>query len=243
MKYHPLIRSAEACYLSSSVAVELAKTHDARLHVLHISTAKEMELFDNQLPLREKKITAEVCVHHLWFSDTDYQAYGNRIKWNPAIKTEHDRVALIKALNDNKIDVIATDHAPHLVQEKEGNCLTAASGGPLVQFSLLAMLEMAKEGTFSIEKVVEKMCHAPADLFRIQKRGYIKSGYYADLVLVDPTHQTKVHQDMILSKCGWSPFEGQTFSHSIAKTFVNGQLVYKDGDIDNSVKGKRLTFD
>lgn len=243
VKYHPLIRSAEACYLSSSVAVELAKTHDARLHVLHISTAKEMELFDNQLPLREKKITAEVCVHHLWFSDADYQAYGNRIKWNPAIKTEHDRVALIKALNDNKIDVIATDHAPHLVQEKEGNCLTAASGGPLVQFSLLAMLEMAKEGTFSIEKVVEKMCHAPADLFRIQKRGYIKSGYYADLVLVDPTHQTKVHQDMILSKCGWSPFEGQTFSHSITKTFVNGQLVYKDGDIDNSVKGKRLTFD
>lgn len=243
VKYHPLIRSAEACYASSSLAVGLAKKHGARLHVLHISTAKEMELFDNQLPLREKKITTEVCVHHLWFSDADYEAYGNRIKWNPAIKTENDREDLIKALNENKIDVVATDHAPHLVQEKEGNCLTAASGGPLVQFSLLAMLEMAKKGKFSIEKVVEKMCHAPADLFRIQKRGYIRPGYYADLVLVDPSNQTKVHKDMVLSKCGWSPFEGQTFSHIIAKTFVNGQLVYNDGDIDNSVRGKRLTFD
>lgn len=241
--YHPYIRDAEACYRSSSFAVELASKYNTRLHLLHISTARELDLFSNKFPLREKHITAEVCVHHLWFSDKDYDAYGNRIKWNPAVKTEQDRLALIDGVNRDLLDVVATDHAPHLLSEKEGNCLKAASGGPLVQFSLPAMLELAEKGYFTVEQVVRKMCHAPADLFKIRQRGYIREGFYADLVLVNPKQSLKVTPDIILSKCGWSPFEGQTFSHSIAKTWVNGQLVYDEGVVHTHVRGKRLMFD
>jgi len=243
IQFHPLIRDAEACYKSSAFAVELATKYNARLHVLHLSTAREMDLFNNKLPLKEKKITAEVCVHHLWFSDNDYERYGNRIKWNPAIKTENDRQKLIEALNEDLIDVVATDHAPHLLREKEGNCLKAASGGPLVQFSLLAMLEMAKQGKFSVEQVVRKMCHAPADLFRVQKRGFIQAGFYADLVLVDPRKTLHVTAESVLSKCGWSPFEGTTFSHVIEKTWVNGQLAYANGKVNTAIRGKRLMFE
>ncbi|HEY5590820.1 MAG TPA: dihydroorotase [Paludibacter sp.] len=243
VNYHPLIRSAEACYKSSSYAVELATKYNARLHVFHLSSALEMSLFSSDKPLKDKRITAEVCVHHLWFSDTDYAQYGNRIKWNPAIKSESDRLALIDAVNSNKIDVIATDHAPHLLSEKEGSCLTAASGGPLVQHSLVAMLQMVKQGVFSLEKVVEKMCHAPAELFRIEKRGFIRPGYYADLVLVDPNREWMVNADNILYKCGWSPFEGTKFSASVLQTWVNGKLVYDNGQFDETVRGKRLLFD
>ncbi|NDV47831.1 dihydroorotase [Paludibacter sp. 221] len=243
IQYHPLIRSAEACYKSSSKAVELASKYDARLHILHLSTAKEMSLFDNNKPLREKRITAEVCVHHLWFSDKDYARYGNKIKWNPAIKTAADREALISAVNSNKIDIVATDHAPHLWQEKEGSVLQAASGGPLIQHSLSAMLQLAKEGYFTFEKVIEKMCHAPADLFRIDRRGYIREGYYADLVLVDMNKPYTVSKDNILYKCGWSPFEGATFDASVQTTWVNGQKVFDNGIVDENVRGKRLTFD
>lgn len=240
--YHPYIRDEEACYTSSSFAVALAKKHNTRLHILHLSTARELSLFSNELPLKEKRITAEVCVHHLWFSDKDYDVYGNRIKWNPAVKTEADRQALIQALKDDLLDVVATDHAPHLLAEKEGSCLVAASGGPLVQFSLLAMLELAKVGNFSLESVVQKMCHAPADLFGIQQRGYIREGFYADLVLVNPNQSLLVTPDIILSKCGWSPFEAYTFNHVIAKTWVNGQLAYDEGKVDTTVRGKRLAF-
>jgi dihydroorotase len=243
IEFHPLIRNAEACYRSSSYAVELATKFNARLHVLHISSELEMSLFDNKKPLREKNITAEVCVHHLWFSDKDYAAYGNRIKWNPAIKAETDRLALIEALNSNKIDVVATDHAPHLLREKEGNCLKAASGGPLIQHSLVAMLQMAKNGVFTYEKVIDKMCHATAELYRVEKRGYIRPGYFADLVLIDPKKQTTVTTDNLLYFCGWSPFEGTTFDHTVLKTWVNGQLVYNEGIVDTTIRGRRLTFD
>ena len=243
VKYHPLIRNAEACYKSSSYAVELATMYNSRLHVFHLSTEKEMSLFRSDIPLKEKRITSEVCVHHLWFSDADYEKYGNRIKWNPAIKFESDRLALIEAVNNNRIDVVATDHAPHLLSEKEGSCLKAASGGPLVQHSLVAMLQLAKKGYFSVEKVVEKMCHAPADLFRIEKRGYIRPGYFADLVLVNPKKEWTVNADNILYKCGWSPFEGTTFDNSIVKTWVNGQKVYDMGIFDETVRGQRLTFE
>lgn len=243
IEYHPLIRNAEACYKSSAYAVELATKYNSRLHVFHLSTEKEMSLFRSDIPLKEKRITAEVCVHHLWFSDADYAKYGNRIKWNPAIKAESDRLALIEAVNSNKIDVVATDHAPHLLSEKEGSCLKAASGGPLVQHSLVAMLQMVKNGSFTLEKVVEKMCHAPADLFRIQKRGYIRPGYFADLVLVNPKASWTVNADNILYKCGWSPFEGTTFDNTVAKTWVNGQKVYDNGVFDESVRGKRLIFE
>ena len=243
VSYHPLIRTAEACYKSSSFAVELAKKYNSRLHVFHLSSALEMSLFSNDKPLREKRITAEVCVHHLWFSDADYAEYGNRIKWNPAIKSAADRQALIDAVNSNKIDVVATDHAPHLWSEKEGSCLTAASGGPLVQHSLVAMLQLAKQGKFTLEKVVEKMCHAPADLFRIEKRGYIRPGYFADLVLVNPTASWTVAKENILYKCGWAPFEGTTFDNSVSKTWVNGQLVYNNGEFDETVRGQRLLFE
>jgi dihydroorotase len=241
--YHPYIRDAEACYRSSSFAVELATKYKARLHVLHVSTARELDLFSNQLPLKEKRITAEACVHHLWFSDQDYDTYGNRIKWNPAVKTEQDRLALIDGINKDLLDVVATDHAPHLLNEKEGSCLKAASGGPLVQFSLLAMLALAKKGYFTEEQVVRKMCHAPADLFRIKQRGYIREGFYADLVLVNPKQSFEVKPDVILSKCAWSPFEGHTFNHSIAKTWVNGSLVYNQGVVNTRIRGKRLIFD
>lgn len=242
IKYHPLIRNAEACYRSSSFAVELASKYNARLHVLHISTEKEMELFRNDIPLIQKNITAEICVHHLWFSDADYEKYGNRIKWNPAVKAESDRLALIEALKTDKIDVVATDHAPHLLREKEGSCLKAASGGPLVQHSLVAMLQMVRNGVFSYEKVIQKMCHAPADLFRIDRRGYIRPGYFADLVLVDPKSECTVNQDNILYKCAWSPFESTTFNHKVTDTWVNGQHVYNNGIVDENIRGKRLLF-
>lgn len=242
IQYHSLIRDAEACYRSSSFAVELATKYNARLHVLHLSTEKEMSLFDNSKPLTEKKITAEVCVHHLWFSDADYATYGNRIKWNPAIKAASDRQALIEAVKSNKIDVIATDHAPHLLREKEGSCLKAASGGPLVQHSLVVMLQMVKSGIFTYEKVVEKMSHAVADLYRVEKRGYIRPGYFADLVLVDANSEWTVNQDNILYFCGWSPFEGTSFSHQVKTTWVNGTRVYDNGVVNDNYRGKRLTF-
>jgi dihydroorotase len=243
VRFHPLIRDAEACYRSSSFAVELARKYNARLHVLHLSSAREMELFDNTVPLREKRITGEVCVHHLWFSDQDYATHGNRIKWNPAIKSSADRDALIQALNDDRLDVVATDHAPHLLREKEGNCLKAASGGPLVQYSLVAMLELAKQGLFTPEKVVRKMCHAPADLYRVQHRGYIRKGYYADLVLINPATEWQIDPTTIESRCGWSPFEGTTFHHRVEKTWVNGELVYANGKVNDTVRGKRILFD
>ena len=239
---HPIIRSREACLASSSKAVARAKKYGTRLHVFHISTADELSLFDNTLPLSEKKITAEVCVHHLWFSDEDYKAKGNYIKWNPAVKTAHDREELWKALLDNRIDVIATDHAPHTAEEKEQPYAKAPSGGPLVQHSLIAMLEKSKQGVIPLERVVEKMSHAVADLFRIDKRGYIREGYYADLVLVDPNRSITVDKGNILYKCGWSPFEGVTFSHTVTHTWVNGHLVYRDGTFDESQRGMRLAF-
>lgn len=239
---HPIIRDAEACYKSSAKAVELAHKHGTRLHILHLSTEKELGLFDAR-PLAGKKITAEACVHHLWFSEQDYATYGNRIKWNPAIKRTEDRDALRRAINDGKIDVVATDHAPHLWTEKEGSCLQAASGGPMVQHSLVAMLELAAQGCFTPEKVVEKMCHAPADLFSIQKRGYIREGYYADLVLVNPDSPWQVDRGNLLSKCGWSPMEGITFRHKVVTTLVNGHTVYNNGCIQEGHNGKRLLFD
>lgn len=243
VKYHPLIRNDEACYKSSAYAVELATKYNSRLHVFHLSSAKEMSLFRSDIPLKEKRITAEVCVHHLWFNDSDYEKYGNRIKWNPSIKSENDRLALIEAVKSGKIDVIATDHAPHLWSEKQGNCFQAASGGPLVQHSLVAMLQMVKNGVFNIEQVVDKMCHAPAQLFKIEKRGYIRQGYFADLVLVDPDRPWIVTQDNILYKCGWSPFENIQFSSSVISTWVNGVRVYHNGSFDEVSKGKRLVFE
>jgi dihydroorotase len=240
--YHGMIRSREACYTSSSKAIARAKKFGTRLHVFHISTADELELFDNSIPLREKKITAEVCVHHLWFSDEDYKSKGNFIKWNPSVKTANDREALWKALLDNRIDVIATDHAPHTIEEKQQSYLKAPSGGPLVQHSLVAMLEKAREGKISVERVVEKMCHAPADLFRIDKRGYIRQGYWADLVLVHPNQHWTVAKDNLLYKCGWSPLEGTTFHSRVVSTFVNGNLVYNNGAINELYKGMRLEF-
>jgi dihydroorotase len=242
IEMHPLIRSEEACYLSSSFAVELAKKTGARLHVLHISTAKETGLFSNTLPLKEKKITAEACVHHLWFSDEDYATKGNLIKWNPAVKTSIDREMIWNAVLDNRIDVIATDHAPHTLEEKGQNYLNAPSGGPLVQHALLAMLEKSIQGVISIERIIEKMAHAPADLFRINNRGYIKEGYYADLVEINSERKTLVNRNNVLYKCGWSPFEGVTFNHEVSRTFVNGRLVYEGGKIIEGSKGKRLLF-
>jgi dihydroorotase len=242
IEMHPIIRSQEACYLSSSFAVELAKKTGARLHVLHISTGKETALFSNVLPLKEKKITAEACVHHLWFCDEDYAMKGNLIKWNPAVKTQEDRAAIWKAVLENHIDVIATDHAPHTLEEKEQNYLNAPSGGPLVQHALLAMLEKSIQGVISIERIVEKMAHAPADLFRIKNRGYIKEGYYADLVEINPKHKTAVSRNNLFYKCGWSPFEGITFNHEVSRTFVNGRLVYEGGNMIEGSNGKRLLF-
>lgn len=242
ISFHSKIRSEEACYASSSEAVELATRLEARLHILHLSTAKELALLTNQIPLSEKKITGEVCVHHLWFHDGDYETYGNRIKWNPSIKTLEDRRALRQAVGDNTIDIVATDHAPHLLSEKEGSCLKAASGGPLIQHSLAAMLELAGRGCYTYEKVVEKMAHMPADLFRIDRRGYIRPGYYADLVLVDPDEPWTVAPENIIYKCGWSPFEGTTFRHRINRTFVNGQLVYDNGRFDDELRGMEVKY-
>lgn len=239
--FHPLIRSAEACYVSTARAVELANECDTRLHVLHISSAREMELLDNK-PLSEKKITAEVCVHHLWFTDNDYAQKGNRIKCNPAVKTHADREALRNALKNGQIDVVATDHAPHLLSEKQGGCLTAASGMPLVQYSLVAMLEMARKGIFTYEIVIDKMCHAPATLYRINKRGFIREGYYADLVLVNQNASYTVEAKDIKSKCAWSPFEGERLHHKVQTTFVNGNKVYDNGIINTDIRGERLSF-
>lgn len=239
--FHPLVRSAEACYVSTARAVELAKECNTRLHILHISTAREMSLLDSK-PLIEKKITAEVCVHHMWFSDNDYAQSGNRIKCNPAIKTYADREALRSGLKGGLIDVVATDHAPHLMSEKQGGCFTAASGMPLVQYSLVAMLEMARNGIFTPEMVVDKMCHAPAILYRINKRGFIREGYYADLVLVDDKASYIVEAKDIKSKCGWSPFEGVHLHNRVHTTFVNGEKVYENGELIETVRGKRLTF-
>jgi dihydroorotase len=239
--YHPLIRSAEACYASSAEAVELAVKANARLHLFHLSTARELSLLEAK-PLSEKRITGEVCVHHLWFSDADYARLGNRIKWNPAVKTLADREALREGLRTGKLDVVATDHAPHLLSEKEGSCLKAASGGPFVQFSLPTMLELASQGVLTVEQVVEKMAHAPAELYSLDRRGYVREGYYADLVLVDPNTPTVVSSDTILSKCGWSPLEGTQLKHSVRMTFVNGEPVWADGRINEAVRGRQLTF-
>ncbi|MCZ8168573.1 MAG: dihydroorotase [Flavobacterium sp.] len=240
--YHPLIRTEEACYLSSSKTVALAKKTGARLHVFHISTAKELDLFDNTLPLEEKKITAEVCIHHLWFSDADYATRGSLIKWNPAVKTAADREALWEALNDGRIDVVATDHAPHTLEEKSQVYTKAPSGGPLVQHALIAMLEAVQEGKISLEKVVEKMAHNPAVLFKIEDRGFIREGYYADLVLVNPKASWTVTKENVLYKCGWSPMEGTTFHHQVTHTFVNGTLAYEKGTVHPIPAGKRLLF-
>ena len=242
VEFHPLIRSREACYNASAKAIARAKKFGTRLHIFHVSTFDEIALFDNTIPLKEKKITAEVCVHHLWFSNADYKTKGNFIKWNPAVKTAKDRDALWQAVLDNKIDVIATDHAPHTIEEKEQHYLTAPSGGPLVQHSVVAMLEKSFEGKIPLERVVEKMSHAVADLFRIEKRGYIREGYWADLVLVNLNSPWTVSKENLLYKCGWSPFEGFTFRAKIEKTFVNGNLVYDNGMIDETVKGERLLF-
>ena len=243
IKYHPEIRSEEACYLSSSQAIELAKKTGARLHVFHLSTGKETELFSNKLPLKDKKITAEVCIHHLWFTNTDYEKKGTQIKWNPAVKTQNDKDQLWEALLDDRLDVIATDHAPHTLEEKSNVYTKAPSGGPLVQHALVAMLEMYHKGIISIEKIVEKMCHNPAILFQISKRGYIKEGYFADLVLVDLNKPWTVKKDNILYKCGWSPFEGTTFKSRVTHTFLNGALVYHDAKFKEIKAAKRLTFD
>lgn len=239
LEYHPLIRSAEACYQSSAEAVELADKYGTQLHILHLSTEREIALFDST-PLESKKITGEVCVHHLWFSDEDYKKYGTRIKWNPAVKTKADRDALLQGLLKGKLDVIATDHAPHLLTEKQGGCLKAASGGPLVQHSLQMMLELSGQGKLSKEQVVEKMCHNPAILYRINKRGYIREGYFADIVLFENKVQT-ITQENILYKCKWAPLEGESFNYSINTVFLNGKFTYKDGEVQQ-VRGERLLF-
>ncbi|RIA08464.1 dihydroorotase [Flavobacteriaceae bacterium MAR_2010_72] len=242
IKYHPIIRSEEACYISSSKAIALAKKTGARLHVFHLSTAKETKLFSNKLPLKDKKITSEVCVHHLFFSDEDYETKGTLIKWNPAVKTAKDRDGLWKALLDDRIDVIATDHAPHTLEEKKNVYTKAPSGGPLVQHALVAMMEGFHKDKISMEKLVEKMCHNPAILFQVEKRGFIRKGYYADLVIVNPYNPWSVNKENILYKCGWSPFEGTTFKSRISHTFVNGALVYNNFKIKDVKAAKRLTF-
>ena len=241
-KFHPLIRSEEACYKSSSYAVSLAKKYNSRLHILHISTAKELELFRNDIPLEEKRITAEACVHHLWFTDKDYETKENFIKWNPAVKTENDRTGIWQGVLDNRIDVIATDHAPHTLEEKNQLYAKAPSGGPLVQHALLAMLEKSKEGIIPIERVVEKMAHAPAVLYRLQNRGFLREGYFADIVMVNPNQPHQVNKSNLLYKCGWSPFEGTTFSNSIERTFINGTVAFENGSIIESGVGSRLSF-
>nr|WP_298924255.1 dihydroorotase [uncultured Allomuricauda sp.] len=239
---HPIIRSEEACYLSSSKAIALAKKTGARLHVFHLSTGIETDLFTNAIPLEEKKITAEVCIHHLWFSDEDYAEKGTLIKWNPAVKTATDREKLWEALLDDRIDIIATDHAPHTIEEKDNPYTKAPSGGPLVQHALLAMLQKEKEGKISLEKLVEKMCHNPAKLFDIDKRGFIREGYYADLVQVNRDSQKEVKKSNIFYKCGWSPFEGVTFDSKVVRTFINGHLGYENGIFSEEKNAKRLTF-
>lgn len=239
--YHPLIRSAEACYVCTERAVELARRYGTRLHVAHISTARELELFWAE-PLLDKRITAEACVHHLWFTDNDYASLGTRIKCNPAIKTTADRNALRDAVNNGAIDLIATDHAPHLLSEKQGGALTAASGSPYVQFSLIMMLELVRQGVFSTVTVVEKMCHAPAMLYNIDRRGILRPGYYADIVLIDTNTRHTVTKEDVLSKCGWSPLEGTTFHSRVFKTFVNGKCIYSDGVVADNLASHPLKF-
>lgn len=242
LSMHTVIRDAEACYKSSSKAVELAEKYGTRIHVLHISTARETELFRNDIPLNEKKITSEACVHHLWFTDKDYERLGAAIKWNPAIKSESDREAVREAIRNGRIDVLATDHAPHTIAEKKNQYDSCPSGGPLVQHALQALLEMCFDGVFTPELVVEKYAHRVADLFQIDRRGYLREGYFADLVLVNPTREENVTEDSLLYKCGWSPFTGQKFRSSVDKTFVNGHLVYNEGMFDESKMGMRMTF-
>ena len=241
VKYHPEIRNEEACYRSSALAVQMAKETGARLHIMHISTAKELELLENK-PIEEKNITAEACVSHLFFCDEDYEKFGARIKCNPAIKTKKDRDALRQALTSNLIDVIGTDHAPHLLSEKQGGALKAVSGMPTLQFSLLSVMELVHQELLSIEQLVQKMCHAPASLYQMEKRGYIRPGYKADLVLLNPAHEWTVTNECILSKCGWSPMEGQTFHSKVERTFVNGHQVYANNQVDTNQRGQALTF-
>ena len=243
IEMHPKIRSDEACYKSSSMAIELAKKHDTRLHVFHLSSAKEMELFRNDIPLEEKRITAEVCIHHLWFDDSQYADKGTHIKWNPAVKSKSDKEAVFQALLDDRIDIIATDHAPHTLEEKNNTYFNAPSGGPLVQHALVAMLELYHQGKIRLEKIVEKMCHAPAICFQVENRGFIREGYAADLVLVEINNPWEVNKDNILYKCAWSPFEGNTFRSRVTHSWVNGHLAYQNGTFDESQKGHRLTFD
>jgi dihydroorotase len=240
---HPVIRSREACFISSSFAINLAKEYNTRLHIFHLSTADEMKLFSNAVPLCEKRITGEVCVHHLWFDDSDYEKLGTRIKWNPAIKTRYDRQALIDGVNNDRIDVIATDHAPHTIEEKSNSYFKAPSGGPLIQHSLVIMLELWHRKAISLEKIVEKMCHNPAILFNIRDRGFIREGYKADLCIADLQNEWSVSKDNILYKCGWSPFEGTTFRSKVVKTIVNGTVVYDKGEIKEDFRGQRLLFD
>ena len=242
MEKHPEIRSEQACYISSSQAIALAKKTGARLHVFHLSTAKETKLFDKKKPLKDKKITAEVCVHHLWFTSEDYASKGSKIKWNPAVKTKKDREGLWKALNEGRIDVIATDHAPHTLEEKNNVYTKAPSGGPLVQHALEALFEMHRKGYITVEKLVEKIAHNPAILFEIKDRGYIREGYKADLVLINPNAPWTVTKENIAYKCGWSPFEGTTFRARVTHTFVNGHLAYENGKIAKATNGERLTF-
>ncbi len=241
MELHPVIRNEEACYLSSSLAVRLAKKYNTRLHILHISTAKELELFDNSIPLEQKMITAEACIHHMWFTDEDYAKKGSLIKWNPAVKSKADRDAIFQAVLDNRIDVIATDHAPHTIEEKQQSYFKAPSGGPLVQHALQAMLEKHEQGMISKERIAEKMAHAPAILFQVKERGFIREGYFADLVIVKKKDYS-VTKNNLLYMCGWSPFEGTTFSYSIDKTFVNGNMVFSDNQIIEGTNGSRLLF-
>jgi len=240
---HALIRSEEACYLSSSLAVALAKKHKARLHVLHISTARELDLFEQGTDFGKKRITAEVCIHHLWFHEGDYERKGTLIKWNPSIKTLYDRDSLLAAVLNDKLDVIATDHAPHTIEEKQSKYFESPSGGPMVQHALTTMLELVHQGKISIEKVVEKMCHAPARLFGVKDRGFIEPGLKADLVLVDMDQEWTVAHKNIHYKCGWSPLEGETFHSKVSHTWVNGQLAYKDGLFNEMVRGERLEFE
>lgn len=243
IEYHPIIRSEEACYLSSSMAVELAKKHGTRLHILHISTAKETSLFDNTIPLSQKKITAEACIHHLWFSDADYKTKGNYIKWNPAVKTAEDRAGILQAVLDGHIDVIATDHAPHTIEEKSQPYLQAPSGGPLVQHALTALLELYHQRKITLEQIVEKTAHNVATCFQIEKRGFIREGYWADLVLVDLHKPWTVDKNNLLYKCKWSPFEGQTFGSAVTHTIVSGTLAYENGKLIEQKPGERMTFD
>nr|WP_299338594.1 dihydroorotase [Allomuricauda sp.] len=242
IKYHPVIRSEQACYLSSSNAIALAKKTGARLHVFHLSTGIETDLFTNAIPLEEKQITAEVCIHHLWFSDEDYDSKGAFIKWNPAVKSSKDRDMLWDALLDDRIDIVATDHAPHTLQEKDNPYITCPSGGPLVQHALQAMLQKEREGKISLEKIVEKMCHNPAKLFDVDRRGYIREGYYADLVQINRNSSSTVEKSNILYKCGWSPFEGVTFDSQVVRTFINGHLGFENGTFSKKRNTKRLTF-